>query len=163
MAKLQKTNAMRRLDAAKIQYEIKDYVVDENDLSGVHIAEQIGLSPAQTFKTLVTRGDKTGVTVFCIPSDREIDLKLAAAVTKNKKIEMLHTSELLATTGYIRGGCSPIGMKKNFPTYIDESALAFDKITVSSGTKGMQLLLSSKELIDFTGAVVCAVTNKERD
>ena len=114
MAKLQKTNAMRRLDAAKIQYEIKDYVVDENDLSGVHIAEQIGLSPAQTFKTLVTRGDKTGITVFCIPSDREIDLKLAAAVTKNKKIEMLHTNELLATTGYIRGGCSPIGMKKKY-------------------------------------------------
>lgn len=158
MAKLQKTNAMRRLDAAKIQYEIKDYVVDENDLSGVHIAEQIGLSPAQTFKTLVTRGDKTGITVFCIPSDREIDLKLAAAVTKNKKIEMLHTNELLATTGYIRGGCSPIGMKKNFLTYIDESALDFDKITVSSGTRGMQLLLSPRELIDFTGAVLCSVT-----
>ena len=162
MAKLQKTNAMRKLDAARIAYEIKDYVPDENDLSGVHIAAQIGLSPSQTFKTLVTRGDKTGVTVFCIPSDCEIDLKAAAAVTKNKKIEMLHTSELLATTGYIRGGCSPIGMKKNFPTYIDESALLFDKITVSSGTKGMQLLLSSKELIEFTGAIPCAVTTKQK-
>ena len=160
MAKLQKTNAMRQLDAAKIEYEIKDYVPDESDLSGVHIAQQIGLSPAQTFKTLVTRGDKTGVTVFCIPSDREIDLKAAAAVTKNKKIEMLHTSELLATTGYIRGGCSPIGMKKKFPTYIDESALTFDKITVSSGTKGMQLLLSPQKLIEFVSAVPCDVTTK---
>ena len=158
MAKLQKTNAMRRLDAAKIEYEIKDYIPDEKDLSGVHIASQIGLSPSQTFKTLVTRGDKTGITVFCIPSDREIDLKAAAAVTKNKKIEMLPTGELLATTGYIRGGCSPIGMKKNFPTYIDNTALDFDKITVSSGTKGMQLLLSSRELIDFTGAILCSVT-----
>ena len=160
MAKLQKTNAMRQLDAAKIEYEIKDYEVDENDLSGVHIAEQIGLSSSQTFKTLVTRGDKTGVTVFCIPSDREIDLKAAAAVTKNKKIEMLHTNELLATTGYIRGGCSPIGMKKKFPTYIDESAVTFDKITVSSGTRGMQLLLSPEKLIKFTGAILCAVTTK---
>ena len=160
MAKLQKTNAMRQLDAAKIEYEIKDYEVDENDLSVVHIAQQIGLSPAQTFKTLVTRGDKTGVTVCCIPSDREIDLKAAAAVTKNKKIEMLHTSELLATTGYIRGGCSPIGMKKKFPTYIDESALTFDKITVSSGTKGMQLLLSPQKLIEFVSAVPCDVTTK---
>ena len=160
MAKLQKTNAMRQLDAAKIEYEIKDYVPDESDLSGVHIAQQIGLSPAQTFKTLVTRGDKTGITVFCIPSDCEIDLKAAAAVTRNKKIEMLHTSELLATTGYIRGGCSPIGMKKKFPTYIDESALTFDKITVSSGTKGMQLLLSPQKLIEFVGAVPCDVTTK---
>ena len=161
MAKLQKTNAMRQLDAAKIEYEIKDYVPDENDLSGVHIAEQIGLSPSQTFKTLVTRGDKTGVVVFCIPADCEIDLKAAAAVTKNKRIEMLHTSELLATTGYIRGGCSPVGMKKKFPTYIDESALSFDKITVSSGTKGMQLLLSPTELVKFIGANVCSVTTKQ--
>ncbi len=158
MSKLQKTNAMRKLDAAKIEYEIKSYAVDENDLSGVHIAEQIGLSSAQTFKTLVTRGDKTGVTVFCIPSDKEIDLKAAASVTKNKKIEMLHTSELLATTGYIRGGCSPVGMKKNFPTYIDESALSFERITVSSGTRGMQLLLDPRRLIEYTGAILCAVT-----
>ncbi len=158
MAKLPKTNAMRKLDAAHIEYEVKDYIVDENDLSGVHIAAQIGLSPSQTFKTLVTRGDKTCITVFCIPSDREIDLKAAAAATKNKKIEMLHTSELLATTGYIRGGCSPIGMKKNFPTYIDESALLFEKITVSSGTRGMQLLLDPRRLIEFTGAALCAIT-----
>ena len=154
------TNAMRILEAHGIPFGVAEYPVDENDLSGVHIAEQIGLSPSQTFKTLVTRGDKTGVTVFCIPSDREIDLKAAAAVTKNKKIEMLHTSELLATTGYIRGGCSPIGMKKKFPTYIDESAITFDKITVSSGTRGMQLLLSPEKLIKFTGAILCAVTTK---
>ena len=110
-----KTNAMRRLDAAKIKYEVKEYEVDENDLSGTHIAEQIGLPFTQVFKTLVAKGEKSGVVVFCIPVDREIDLKKAAVVTGNKKLEMLHVKDLLGTTGYIRGGCSPIGMKKKFP------------------------------------------------
>ena len=157
MAKLQKTNAMRQLDAAKIEYEIKDYVPDESDLSGVHIAQQIGLSPSQTFKTLVTRGDMTGVTVFCIPSDREIDLKHAAVVTGNKKLEMLHVKDLLATTGYIRGGCSPVGMKKKFPTYIDESALLFETITVSAGVRGAQLLLDPRALVKFISANLCQI------
>ncbi len=160
MSKLQKTNAMRRLDAAKIPYEIMEYEVDESDLSGVHIASQIGLPCGQVFKTLVTRGDKTGITVFCIPSDLEIDLKAAAAATGNKSIAMMHTSELLANTGYIRGGCSPIGMKKNYPTYIDESALAYERITVSSGTRGMQLYLSVKDLLSYTGAKFCNITTK---
>ena len=149
MAKLQKTNAMRQLDAAKIEYEIKDYEVDENDLSGVHIAEQIGLSPSQTFKTLVTRGDKTGVTVFCIPSDREIDLKAAAALTGNKKIEMVHVKDLLGLTGYIRGGCSPIGMKKKFPTYFDATAADHERITVSAGVRGAQMLVDREALVGF--------------
>ncbi len=160
MSKLQKTNAMRRLDAAKIHYEIMEYEVDESDLSGVHIASQIGLPCEQVFKTLVTRGDRTGITVFCIPSDLEIDLKAAAAATGNKSIAMMPTSELLANTGYIRGGCSPIGMKKNYPTYIDESALIHEKITVSSGTRGMQLYLSVNDLISYTGAKLCNITTK---
>ena len=155
-----KTNAMRRLDAAKIPYEIKEYVPDEDDLSGVNIASQIGLDPSVVFKTLVTRGDRTGITVFCIPADLEIDLKTAASVTGNKRLEMLHTSELPATVGYVRGACSPIGMKKNFPVFIDHSALEHEKITVSSGMKGMQLLINSKELVEFIGAELCAVTTK---
>jgi Cys-tRNA(Pro)/Cys-tRNA(Cys) deacylase len=153
-----KTNAMRRLDAAKIKYEVKEYEVDENDLSGTHIAEQIGLPFEQVFKTLVAKGDKSGVVVFCIPVDREIDLKKAAVVTGNKKLEMLHVKDLLGTTGYIRGGCSPIGMKKKFPTFIDESATEFDEITVSAGVRGAQLLLNVDELVKFVEAKICQIT-----
>ena len=147
-----KTNAMRMLDAAKIAYEIMEYTVDENDLSGLHIAEQIGLPKAQVFKTLVARGDKTGPLVFCIPVTGEIDLKVAASLTGNKKIEMIHVKDLLALTGYSRGGVSPIGMKKKFPTWIDESALQFEQITVSSGTRGAQLLLNRARLFEFVQA-----------
>ncbi len=154
---MNKTNAMRRLDAAKIPYTVKEYVVDENDLSGVHIAEQIGLPFAQVFKTLVAKGDKTGIVVFCIPVDKEIDLKHAAVVTGNKKIEMLPVKDLLATTGYIRGGCSPIGMKKKFPTYIEESAREFDEITVSAGIRGAQLLLRVDQLVKFVDAKMCQI------
>ena len=157
---MNKTNAMRQLDAAKIPYEIMDYVADENDLSGVHIAEQIGLPCEMVFKTLVTRGDKTGITVFCIPADKEIDLKAAASATGNKSIVMMHCNELLANTGYIRGGVSPIGMKKRYPTYIDESAKNFERITVSSGTRGMQLLLDVDKLLNFVNAELCAITVK---
>ena len=153
-----KTNAMRRLDAAKIKYEVKEYEVDENDLSGTHIAEQIGLPFAQVFKTLVAKGEKSGVVVFCIPCDKEIDLKKAAIITGNKKLEMLHVKDLLSTTGYIRGGCSPIGMKKKFPTYIDESAQSFERITVSAGVRGAQLLLYVAELVEFTQAKICQIT-----
>ena len=154
---MNKTNAMRRLDAAKIPYEVKEYTVDENDLSGIHIATQIGLPFAQVFKTLVAKGDKNGIVVFCIPVDKEIDLKRAAVVTGNKKIEMLHVKDLLSTTGYIRGGCSPIGMKKKFPTYIDESAANFERITVSAGIRGSQLFLRVDELIKFVDAKLCPI------
>lgn len=152
-----KTNAMRLLDAAKIAYDVKEYEVDENDLSGVHIASQLGLPFEQVFKTLTARGDKTGVIVFCIPVHREIDLKKAAAVTGNKRVELLHVKDLLATTGYVRGGCSPIGMKKKFPTFIEQSALDFERITVSAGMKGTQLLLRVDELVKFTGAKPCQI------
>ena len=153
-----KTNAMRRLDAAKIAYEVMEYEVDENDLSGKHIADEIGLPHEIVFKTLVAKGDKTGFVVFCIPVDEEIDLKLAAKQTGNKRIEMLAVKELLPTTGYIRGGCSPVGMKKKFPTYFDESAARLDELTVSAGVRGAQLLLNAKEIIAFTQGALVAVT-----
>ena len=159
--KIAKTNAMRQLDAAKIEYEIMEYVPDETDLSGTHIAEQIGLPCEMVFKTLVTVGDKNGINVICIPSNLEIDLKAAAVATGNKRLEMLKTADLLATTGYIRGGCSPVGMKKRFPTYIDKTATEYEKITVSSGTRGMQLLVDPNKLIKFTGAKLCSVTKNE--
>lgn len=153
-----KTNAMRMLDAAKIPYEVLTYEVDENDLSGMHIAEELGFPCERMFKTLVARGDKTGPLVFCIPVARELDLRRAAAQTGNKKIELVPVKELLGLTGYIRGGCSPIGMKKKFPTYLDESALLHESVTVSSGTRGAQLLLSRAALVSFVQAKLLPLT-----
>ena len=159
--KINKTNAMRQLDAAKLKYETCTYEVDENDLSGTHIAEQIGLPFECVFKTIVTKGDKTGYTVFCIPCHKEIDLKRAAAVTGNKKIEPLHVKDLLGVTGYIRGGCSPVGMKKKFPTYFDKSAGELDRLTVSAGVRGIQLLISAEDIIKFTNATLADVTAEQ--
>ena len=144
-----KTNAMRMLTAAKIPFEVLTYEVDESDLSGTHIAQEVGLPMEMVFKTLVAKGDKTGYIVFCIPVDKEIDLKRAAAATGNKRVEMIHVKELLPLTGYIRGGCSPIGMKKKFPTYFHASAAALDKITVSAGVRGAQLLMDREVLVKF--------------
>ena len=153
-----KTNAMRALDKAGIPYTPMTYEVDENDLSGTHIAEQIGVPAERVFKTLVARGDKKGPSVFCIPAGAELDLKAAARLTGDKKIELVPVKELLALTGYIRGGCSPIGMKKHFPTYIDETCLLYDRITISSGTRGIQLLLDPGALIPFVAAETAALT-----
>ena len=144
-----KTNAMRLLDTARIPYHTTEYEFDEDNLSGLHAAAQIGVPPEQVFKTLVTRGDKTGIGVFCIPVDMELNLKKAASASGNKKIEMIHVKELLGLTGYIRGGCSPIGMKKKYPTYIEETALLFDEIAVSAGVRGRQILLSPEMLVFF--------------
>ncbi|MBQ9760064.1 MAG: Cys-tRNA(Pro) deacylase [Clostridia bacterium] len=155
-----KTNAMRMLTAARIPFETMEYKVDENDLSGVHIAEQIGLPYGQVFKTLVARGDKTGPVVFCIPCAEELDLRRVAALTGNKRLEMVPVKELLGLTGYIRGGCSPIGMKKKFPTWIDESAMEYDRITVSSGARGAQLLLDRAQLLQFIQAETASLTVK---
>ena len=144
-----KTNVMRLLEAAGIAYRTAEYEYDEANLSGLHAAEQVGMDAEQVFKTLVTRGDKTGILVFCIPVDMELDLKKAAAVSKNKKVEMTHMKELLGLTGYIRGGCSPVGMKKEFPTYIDETAMLFDAIAVSGGMRGVQLIVNPDQLLGF--------------
>lgn len=155
-----KTNAMRQLDAAKIEYTVGEYEVDENDLSGTHIADCIGLPYEQVFKTIVTRGDRTGYLVFCIPCHREIDLKAAASVTGNKRVEPIHVKELLGLTGYIRGGCSPIGMKKKFPTWFDQSALSQERITVSAGVRGMQIFAKTEDLLHFIGARTADITVK---
>ncbi len=158
--KINKTNAMRQLDAAKIKYEPMVYEVDENDLSGTHIADQIGLGYEQVFKTIVVKGDREGYMVFCVPCHREIDLKAAAAATGNKKIEPLHVKDLLSVTGYIRGGCSPVGMKKKFPTYFDISAAEVECLTVSAGVRGIQLYVSSADIIKFTKAELVDITVK---
>lgn len=149
-----KTNAMRMLDRAKIPYETISYEVDESDLSGTHVAEDVGLPYSQVFKTLVAKGDKTGYVVFVIPVDKEIDLKAAAVASQNKRVEMIAVKDLLAVTGYIRGGCSPVGMKKQFPTYFDSSVENHDKIAVSAGVRGCQLFLEREKLIEFTKAEI---------
>ena len=153
-----KTNAMRLLEAAGIKYETASYEYDESDLSGLHAAEALGLPPEQVFKTLVARGDRTGIVVFCIPVAWELDLKKAAAVSDNKKVEMIHVKELLSVTGYIRGGCSPVGMKKKYPTYIDETATLFDMIAVSAGVRGRQIMLSPDDLAAFVQAPFSDIT-----
>lgn len=147
-----KTNAARLLDAAGVPYELVPYEVDESDLAAQHVADQLGEDIEQVFKTLVLRGDRTGFFVCVIPGDFEVDLKVAARISGNKSCEMLHLKELLPTTGYIRGGCSPIGMKKPFPTYIHESALLYDFIYISAGQRGLQLKLAPQDLIRFVGA-----------
>ena len=159
MSKNIKTNAMRILDKAKIEYTPIEYSVDENDLSGVTIAKSVGLDCKMVFKTLVARGDKTGPLVMCIPVDKEIDLKKAASATGNKKVEMVHVKDLLNLTGYIRGGCSPVGMKKKFPTFFCNSAQKLDKLTVSAGIKGCQLLTSRAELVNYLDAKLCDLCN----
>ena len=148
----EKTNAARLLDAAGIKYELVPYEVDEENLAADHVAEQLGENIEQVFKTLVLRGDRNGFFVCVIPGSFEVDLKLAARLSGNKNCEMLHVKELLPTTGYIRGGCSPIGMKKRFPTFIHESCLLYDYIYVSAGVRGLQLKIAPQDLIDFTGA-----------
>ena len=153
-----KTNAMRILDSLKINYTPYEYEPDENDLSGVHIAHQIGLPEEIVFKTLVARGDKTGPVVFVIPCAYELDLKKCAVASSNKRVELIAVKELLGLTGYIRGGCSPVGMKKKFPTYFDESAELFEKITVSAGIKGCQLLVNRDEIVNATDAQCVDIT-----
>lgn len=147
-----KTNAARLLDKAKIPYELIPYEYDENDLAAAHVAEALGEDIARVFKTLVLRGEKVGYFVCVVPGDTEVDLKKAAKAAGAKKAEMIHVKELLPLTGYIRGGCSPIGMKKPFPTFFHLTALDFDKIYVSAGQRGLQLAIDPRRLIDYVGA-----------
>ncbi len=153
-----KTNAMRLLEAAKIPFELIEYPVDENDLSGTSIAAKTGKDPAVIFKTLVFSGEKNGLGVCCIPTCEELDLKKTAKAFGEKKVEMLHVKDLLKTTGYIRGGCSPVGMKKQFPTVIDETACLFDKIYVSAGVRGATLGIEPNALAEYIGAKFADVT-----
>lgn len=152
--KLNKTNAARLLDKAGIDYKLIPYEVDEEHLAATHVAEQLGEDIARVFKTLVLRGDKTGIFVCVVPGDKEVNLKLAAKISGNKSAVMIHMKELLPVTGYIRGGCSPIGMKKDYPVFIHSSCMEQDEIYISAGMRGLQIKIAPADLLRFTGAVV---------
>lgn len=152
--KVNKTNAARLLDRAKVGYELIPYEVDEENLAATHVAEQLGEEIERVFKTLVLRGDRSGHLVCVVPGDAEVDLKLAAKASGNKHVELIPMKELLPTTGYIRGGCSPIGMKKPFPTYIHTTCMHFDHIYISAGVRGLQIKIAPADLVSYTGATV---------
>lgn len=155
--KIHKTNAARLLDQAKITYELIPYECDESDLSATHVAESLNEPIGQLFKTLVLKGDKTGYFVCVIPGDAEVDLKKAAKVSGNKKCDLIPQKDLLALTGYIRGGCSPIGMKKLFPTFIHDTCLHYDHIFISAGQRGLQLKIESSNLIRVSKAEIAEI------
>ena len=152
------TNAMRLLKQAGIEFETSEYEVDESDLSGVHLAQVLNVDVDCVFKTLVARSDKRNLYVFCIPAAQELDLKKCAAVVGEKKIELIQVKELLGLTGYIRGGCSPVGMKKKFPTVFDETAQLFDRIYVSAGQRGVQMIVEPLQLAEYVEAKFADVT-----
>lgn len=160
MSKIQKTNAARLLDRARIPYELIPYEVDENNLTADHVAESLGEDIRSVFKTIVLHGERAGYFVCVVPGDCEIDLKKAARAAGAKKAELIAMKELLPLTGYIRGGCSPIGMKKPFPTFFHSTALDFEYIYVSAGQRGLQLRIHPKQLIDFVGAEVCDLVSE---
>jgi Cys-tRNA(Pro)/Cys-tRNA(Cys) deacylase len=152
-----KTNAVRILDREGIRYELRSYEVHEDDLSAPHVAEAIGMPPEQVFKTLVVRGDREGVLLASIPANSELDLKALAAASGNRKVELVPVKEVLSLTGYIRGGVSPVGAKKPYPLYLDETAILCDIISVSAGIRGCQMLLAPADLARVTGARHCAI------
>ena len=159
--KIDKTNAARLLDKAGIAYNLIPYEFDENDLAAQHVADSLGQEIERVFKTLVLHGDKTGHVVCVVPGDTEVDLKALAKASGNKKVEMIAMKDLLNVTGYIRGGCSPIGMKKRFPTYFHTTANKHQTIYVSAGVRGLQIEISPKDLISFVGAVVADVASSQ--
>ena len=152
--KIEKTNAARLLDRAKIAYDLVPYMVDEDNLAATHVAEELGEDIATVFKTLVLRGDRAGLFVCVIPGDKEVDLKAAARVSGNKKADLIPMKELLPTTGYIRGGCSPIGMKKPLPTFIHSTCLDHERIYISAGVRGLQIAIAPADLVAYVGAAV---------
>lgn len=158
--KLEKTNAARLLDKAKIEYNLIPYEFDENDLAAQHVADSLGQDIARVFKTLVLHGDRTGYVVCVVPGNMEVDLKALAKVSGNKKVEMIAMKDLLSVTGYIRGGCSPIGMKKKFPTYFHETINDFETVFVSAGVRGLQLEISPEDLVVYTQGTVAAVASE---
>lgn len=151
---MKKTNAIRQLDIMKISYEVREYEVDESDLSAGTVAKKMQLPLEQVFKTLVAQGDKSGVFLAVIPGGEELDLKTAASVTGNKKVEMVSLKEVQPLTGYIRGGVSPIGTKKPYPVYLDETALGFPFISISAGQRGMQVLVNAVDIVKVTNATI---------
>ncbi len=158
---VKKTNAMRELDVAGVAYRAISYEVDENDLSGVHVARQLGEDADQVFKTLVTVAPTGAHVVCCIPVAEELDLKAAARAAREKSLTMLHVRDLLGVTGYVRGGCSPVGMKRRFPVIIDETCQLFDTIMISGGRRGLQLELDPERLVRFLGAQMADICKRE--
>ena len=159
--KIEKTNAARLLDKAGVAYKLIPYEFDENDLAAQHVADSLGQDIAQVFKTLVLHGDKTGYIVCVVPGNAEVDLKALAKVSGNKKVEMIPMKDLLGVTGYIRGGCSPVGMKKRFPTYFHSTATDFELIYVSAGVRGLQLEISPVDLIAAVSGTVADVASQQ--
>lgn len=149
-----KTNAARKLDELKINYRILEYTVDEEHLDAVHVAAEVGMPSNQVFKTLCVRGDKNGVMFAVIPGDGELDLKALARVSGNKRAELVALKEVLPLTGYIRGGCSPLGAKKNYPVYMDQTSNDWDEIAISAGQRGMQIIAAPQDLQKATNATV---------
>jgi Cys-tRNA(Pro)/Cys-tRNA(Cys) deacylase len=159
---MKKTNTARFLDSIKIDYKLLEYEIDESDLSAESVAKKVGLPPEQVFKTLVARGDKTGVLMACIPGNAELDLKTMAAVSGNKKVEMIPMKEIQQLTGYVRGGVSPIGTKKHYPIFLDESAMRFPFISISAGVRGSQIFISPVDLIKTLNMTVCKIGQSKR-
>ena len=155
--KIEKTNAARLLDKAGVSYKLIPYEFDENDLAAQHVADSLGQDIARVFKTLVLHGDRTGHVVCVVPGNAEVDLKALAKASGNKKVEMIPMKDLLSVTGYIRGGCSPVGMKKRFPTFFHSTVLDFDTVYVSAGVRGLQLEIAPGDLVRFTGGFVADV------
>ena len=157
MKKVNKTNAARILDRLGIQYDLVTYEVDEEDLSAIHVAEITGMDISMIFKTLVSRGDRSGIIFAVIPGGLEVDLKLLASTSGNKRVELVPLKEVLPLTGYIRGGCSPLGAKKNYPVYLDSRAMDLEKISISAGKRGEQIILKPSDLIQATQATVAEI------
>ena len=155
--KQQKTNAARILDRLGIDYELKEYEVDESDLSAVHVAASVGMPIERVYKTLVARGDKNGIVMAVIQGDLELDLKALAAASGNKRVEMVHLKEVFALTGYIRGGCSPLGAKKEYPVYLDSRAEAQETIAISAGKRSEQIILKPSDLVSAVSAMVAVI------
>jgi Cys-tRNA(Pro)/Cys-tRNA(Cys) deacylase len=157
---MKKTNAARFLDGLNIAYKVYEYEVDESDLSAESVAAKVNLPLEQVFKTLIARGDKTGVLMACIPGNAELDLKAMAPISGNKKVEMVHVKEIQRLTGYIRGGVSPIGAKKPYPIFLDESAMRFSFISISAGLRGSQIFVSPGDLIKALDMKVCKIARR---
>lgn len=154
----QKTNAARILDQAGISYKLIPYEVDESDLSAVTVAQKVGMPPEQIFKTIVARGDKTGVLMACIPADQELNLKALAQLSGNKKVEVVHLKEVQPLTGYIRGGVSPLGTKKKYPVFFDETVELVDGLSISAGMRGLQIFIAPEDLLRVTKAKTGPIT-----